>query len=63
MFVRYAPDHLIHLSLIRNEPDAARARVWTVYDRGADNERLMRVAPDRVPFLYDEASGKLTRLR
>jgi hypothetical protein len=63
VFVRYAPDHLIHLSLIRNEPDAARARVWTVYDRGADNARLMRVAPDRVPFRYDEASGKLTRLR
>lgn len=63
VFVRFAPDHNFHQSVIRNEPDAARARVWIVYDRGADNERLMRVAPDRVPFLYDEASGALTRLR
>jgi len=62
VFVRYAPDHRIHLSLVRNEPDAARARVWTVYDRGADNARLLRAAPDRVPFLYDEASGRLTRM-
>lgn len=63
VFVRYGPDHLIHLGLIRNEPDAARARVWTVYDRGADNARLMRLAPDRVPYLYDEASGWLVRMR
>jgi hypothetical protein len=63
VFVRYGPEHGIHLSLIRNPPDAARARVWTVYDRGPDNARLLRVAPGRVPYLYDEASGRLQRLR
>jgi hypothetical protein len=63
VFVRYGPLHNNHLSLIRNEPDAARARVWTVYDRGADNARLLRTAPDRVPFLYDEASKRMVRLR
>ncbi|HVG45117.1 MAG TPA: hypothetical protein VM890_10320, partial [Longimicrobium sp.] len=63
VFVRYAPDHTVHWSLVRNEPDPAAARVWRVYDRGADNPRLLRAAPDRVPYLYDEASERLVRLR
>ena len=66
VFIRYAPDHSPHLSLVANEPDVQRARVWTVYDRGADNERLMRLAPDRVAYLYDETPddrGLRRRLR
>lgn len=60
VFVRYAPSHNPHRSVIANEPDLARARVWLVYDRGADNERLLRAAPSRVPYLFDEASGVIT---
>ncbi len=38
-----------------NEPDLARARLWLVHDRGPDNARLLELAPERLPFLYDEA--------
>ena len=56
VFVRYMPDHNYHFSLISNVPDLASAPVWLVHDRGADDLRLMRAAPDRKPWLYDEAT-------
>jgi hypothetical protein len=62
VFVRYARQHNDGLSLVRNEPDLAAARVWTVYDRGADNARLLALAPDRVPYVFDEASWTLRPL-
>ena len=54
VFVRYAPNHSSHDSLIHNEPDLNAARAWTVYDRGADNLRLMRLDRTRVPYLFDD---------
>ena len=54
VFVRYRPNHAAHFSLVRNVPDLSSAPVWVVYDRGADNARLLRLAPDRVPYLYDD---------
>jgi hypothetical protein len=62
VFVRYGPKHILHYSLIDNQPDLARARVWTVYDRGTDDARLMAIAPDREAFLFDEASQALIPL-
>jgi hypothetical protein len=62
VFIRYAPGHSPHLSLIDNGPDLDRVRIWEVYDRGADNERLMQHFPHRVPYLYDEAGGTVRRL-
>jgi hypothetical protein len=62
VFVHYAPDHYIHRSLIVNQPDWERTHTWIVYDRGPDNARLMALAPDRSPYLFDEATGTLTRL-
>lgn len=62
VFVRYAPRHSPHKSLISNDPDLIRARVWTVYDRGPDDIRLLRLAPNRVPYLYDEAQRAFTKL-
>jgi len=62
VFVRYAPDHYIHRSLIVNQPDWERAHAWIVYDRGPDNARLVAIAPDRAPYVFDEATGTLTRL-
>lgn len=59
VFVRYAPDHNPHLSLIRNDPPFDDARTWIVYDRGRDNLRLMAKAPDRTPLLYDEARHQI----
>jgi hypothetical protein len=54
VFIRYAPSHSAHMSLVKNEPDLAQARVWTVYDRGVDNIRLMRLDPRRTPYLFDD---------
>ena len=62
VFVRYLPTHNVHVSLIVNEPDLARAHAWIVYDRGADNARLLALAPDRTPYLYDEATNSLSAL-
>jgi hypothetical protein len=62
VFVRYAAGHRPELALIENPPDHGAARVWRVYDRGPDNERLLRAAPGRVPYLFDEASGRLAPL-
>ena len=62
VFVRYAPAHTPYLSLIENDADLTRERVWIVYDRGAENARLRAVAPDRTPYLYDEASDRLIAL-
>ena len=59
VFVRYADKHPDGLSLVRNVPDLDRAPVWTVYDRGDDNERLLALAPERVPYLFDEKSWTL----
>jgi hypothetical protein len=63
VFVRYHPRHNPHLSLIENAADPARARIWVARDRGADNLRLISLAPDRAPYLFDEASWTLYRLQ
>lgn len=62
VFVRYRPTHVAHYSLVRNVADIASARAWVVYDRGSDNERLLRLAPDRVPYLFDETELSITPL-
>jgi len=62
VFIKYAPNHNPHSSLIDNGPDLERVRIWEVYDRGPDNARLMRRFPDRVPYLYDEEAATITRL-
>ena len=62
VFIRYIPNHNLNVSLIANRADLASARTWLVYDRGADDAKLAALAPNRVPYLYDEASGTLSRL-
>lgn len=61
-FIRYAPNHSPHMALVTNSPDLAKARAWTVYDRGAEDVKLMRVDPHRRPYLYDEARAILIPL-
>jgi hypothetical protein len=58
VFVRYAPNADVHLSLTNNEPDAAVARVWSVHDLGDANLRLLQAAPDRTPYLYEELADR-----
>ena len=59
VFVRYARSHNDGLSLVRNVPDLKAARIWTVYDRGAENAQLRRIAPRRSAFLFDESEWAL----
>ena len=63
IFVRYAPAHTGDLSLIRNEPFLDEAPYWFVYDRGAENARLMAAAPDRAAYLADETTQQITLIR
>jgi hypothetical protein len=60
VFVRYAPSHNDGLSLVRNVPDVRSARIWTVYDRGAENAQLRQLAPRRRAYLFDEGEWALT---
>ena len=62
VFVRYARSHNDGLSLVRNVPDVQAARVWTVYDRGAENSKLLKIAPNRRPYLFDEGSWSMRPL-
>jgi hypothetical protein len=59
VFVRYGAKHLDGLSLVRNVADVERAKVWTVYDRGAENARLTDMVPDRAAYLFDESTWTL----
>ena len=62
VFVHYHPAHNPHQSLIENPSDYGLARIWVARDRGLDNRRLLERAPDRVPYLFEEASFTLFRL-
>ena len=63
VFVRYGPKHNDGLSVVRNVATPSDSRIWTAYDRGADNARLLQLAPDRAPYLFDETSWTLRRLQ
>jgi hypothetical protein len=62
VFVRYGEHHADGVSLVRNVVDPDRAAVWTVYDRGRDNAKLLSAAPNRAPYLFDEGKWTLRRL-
>jgi hypothetical protein len=63
VFVRYAPDHYAHTSLIANDGDLVRSPLWRVYDRGpSENAKLRALAPERHAFVYDEASRRMLPL-
>lgn len=62
VFVRYALGHRMHRSLIRNPADYASAFIWTAYDRGDENARLMALAPGRTGYIYDERWERLETL-
>ncbi|HKO15293.1 MAG TPA: hypothetical protein VJU87_03585 [Gemmatimonadaceae bacterium] len=62
VFIRYAPWHLVNRSLLANQADLPDARTWFVYDRDAENAKLLALAPGRAPYLYDERTRRLVRL-
>ena len=61
MFVGYGVGHRRRRSLIRNPADYASAPIWTAYDRGEDNARLVAVAGNRTVYIYDERWMRLER--
>ena len=62
VFVEYGPSHNAHFSLVRNVPSLTDAQTWIAYERGRDDLRLMRLAPDRQAYIYHTDDGRLTRL-
>jgi hypothetical protein len=62
VFVRYPPDHSQHLVVTRNEADLASAPQWVVYDRGAANEQLRLLSPDRAAYLLDAGTFHVERM-
>ena len=62
VFVRYPASHDPHRAITCNEADLPSARSWVVYDRGADNERLLALAPDRQPYVLDASTFRLEPL-
>ncbi|MDQ3950859.1 MAG: hypothetical protein M3282_10990 [Gemmatimonadota bacterium] len=62
VFVDYGSNHDVHSSLVWNVPDLAAAKTWIAYERGPDDLRLMRLAPDRRAYIFRADEGRLTRL-
>jgi hypothetical protein len=62
VFVRYSAKHPDGIALVRNTADPGNAAVWTVYDRGSENARLLAFATGRTPYVFDESSWTLRRL-
>src|SRR3712207_901288 len=62
VFIDYGRNHPPDLSLVWNVPDLASARSWLAYDRGTDNLRLMRLAPERRAFVFWADEGRVTPL-
>jgi hypothetical protein len=59
-FVRYAEERSGRPALIRNFPPLEAARAWVVYDLGARNQELLRLAPGRTGYLVDEGERSVT---
>jgi hypothetical protein len=62
VFVDYGRNHDVHSSLVWNMPDLATAKTWIAHERGRDDLRLMRLAPDRRAYIFRADEGRLTRL-
>lgn len=62
VFVDYGRNHDVHSSLVWNVPDLGTAKTWIAYERGRDDLRLMRLAPDRRAYIFHADEGRLTRL-
>jgi hypothetical protein len=58
LFVSSGPPNQPYESLVWNEPDLGSTRVWVVHDRGEDNARLVRLAPERRAYRYDPGNPR-----
>jgi hypothetical protein len=62
VFVRYRAGWNLAFGLVQNPVAAGTARVWVVRDLGPRNDALRALAPARVTYTYDTASGRLERM-
>lgn len=62
VFVKSGPPEEPYESLVRNEPNLESTRVWIVHDRGDDNARLVRLAPDRQAYRFDPGNPRRVAL-
>jgi hypothetical protein len=62
VFIHYPATHEHDFSLITNAPDYRTERLWLVYDRGRDNDRLLRLT-DRAAYRLNTEDWTLDRLR
>jgi len=62
LFVAYGPNHKPLFPLIRNVANLADSPTWIAYERGRDDLRLMRLAPERRAYIYYADDSRLTRL-
>lgn len=63
VFVRYQERRSMHISLVANDGTLGDARAWIVHDRGSENAGLIAAAPDRTPWIYDEATNTFAQVR
>jgi hypothetical protein len=60
IFVRHADWHSPHFTLVSNGPDWPQAPVWVLPDHGdSTNLALLRAAPDRHAFVFDEQRSRI----
>jgi hypothetical protein len=62
VFVRYAPNRNMHLSLVANDGILEGAESWIVHDLGSSNRHLIASAAGRTPYLFDEVNNTFTRI-
>jgi Dolichyl-phosphate-mannose-protein mannosyltransferase len=62
VFVRYSRCSDAFTSFVENDPDLKKERIWIVRDLGETNDRLRTIAPDRIAYLYLDASQTLVRM-
>jgi len=59
VFVRHEPRPSPNVSLVTNEPDLGRARLWIVHDLGPRDTALIRLGGGRTAYLYEEGTHTL----
>lgn len=62
VFLRFALPFDPYFSLVANGPFFDRQRIWLAHDLGAGNAELLRAAPERAGYRFDEGTGRLERL-
>ena len=58
VFVRYGAKHSPHRSLTVNRADWPHAPAWIVYELGEESEKLVQLAPERHPYIYDQQNQR-----